>query len=120
MSEENVVETKLCRACNQVKVARSFHRSNGVLHPRCKQCKLEGKKISRKLVDYSDRRKTYFKLVKPTKDDYIETYTLLEKMGYDLKQDIHIQFCEKHNLEPHTPKKEFKPHISIQECFDFS
>ena len=120
MSEENVVETKLCRACNQVKVARSFHKSNGVLHPRCKQCKIEGIKISRKFVDYTKRSQTYFKLVKPVKIDYIETYTLLEKMGYDLKKDIHIQFCEKYNLVPTNPKKQFVKHISPEECFDFS
>jgi len=110
------VESKLCRACNQIKVARSFNRVNGVLQPRCKQCKLEGNLINKGTKNNLSRTKTYFKLVKPTKDDYIETYTLLENMGYDLKKDIHIKFCEKYNLKPHEPKKQFKPHISVEEC----
>lgn len=114
------VESKLCRACNQIKVVRSFNRVNGVLQPRCKQCKMEGNLINKRTKDYVSRTKTYFKLVKPTKDDYIETYQLLEKMGYDLKKDIHTQFCEKHNLTPRNPKKQHTSYISPEECFDFS
>lgn len=110
------VESKLCRACNQIKVARSFHRVHGVLQPRCKQCKIEGNIIPRKHVDYSSRTGMKLRLGKPEKQDYIETYELLDKMGYDLKKDIHIQFCEKYNLKPRQPKKEFKGRLSPEEC----
>lgn len=110
------VETKLCRACNEIKVARAFHRVNGVLAPRCKQCKIAGNLIPRTTVDYTARTGMKLRLGKPTKNDYVETYELLQKMGYDLKKDIHTQFCERYNLKPRNPKKEFKSHISPEEC----
>lgn len=119
MNEQNSLETKLCKACNKVKSLKSFHRTYGVLHARCKQCKLEGKKINRADIDRTDRSKNYFRLNNTTKEDYIHTYRLLEAMGYDLKKDIHVQFCEKHDLNPREPKKPYTPYFSPQECFDF-
>ena len=42
------------------------------------------------------------KLVCPKKQDYCGMYELLENLDYNIHEDIHLQFCEKHGL---TPKK---------------
>lgn len=118
MNEQNSLETKLCKVCKKNKLLKSFHKTYGVPHARCKQCKLDGKKVTKAEV-VKDRSNNYFRLTNTTKEDYIETYRLLEAMGYDLKKDIHVQFCEKYNLKPREPKKTHLPYYSQQDCFDF-
>ena len=119
MSEENLLETKVCGACNKLKVITSFHRVGTKRLPRCKQCKLEGKFIPRS-DKYNDANEiAYLRLFNTTKSDYIQMYELFESMGYDLKKDIHTQFCEKYNLPVNNPKNVFEHYISPQDCFDF-
>jgi hypothetical protein len=40
----------------------------------------------------------------------------LKDAGYNLKEDIHIQFCEKYGLTPHNPRKVFKNTYSQKDC----
>jgi len=67
---------------------------------RCKICK-KSKILCRKKEDVKRGRpqlKNQPQLWNVRKQDWIDTYNFLEGMGYDLKKNIHEQFCIKHNL----------------------
>jgi len=113
------MELKTCKACNKPKAHSSFYKNGrGGILARCKHCISEGRYIALRAKEPLNFT-SHIRLSNVVKKNYIETYELLEKMGYDLKQDIHIQFCKKHNLEPNNPKKEFINHISVEECLIF-
>jgi hypothetical protein len=51
------------------------------------------------------------------KRDYVEAFVFLRAMGYDLTQDIHIQFCKKYGLTPNDPKQTFQNIFTVKDCY---
>ena len=49
--------------------------------------------------------------------DYVNTYRFLKDIGYDITGDIHLQFCQKYNLE--YKEREFNQEIGYSEIKDF-
>lgn len=106
---------KICCACNQPKELKQFYVSRNMIDgyfARCKNCYNNRKKCKpgRKSpydieVYVSDKCVKHIKLVKPSKEDYVESYNLLKKLGYDLSESIHKQFCDKYNLVESGPKE---------------
>jgi hypothetical protein len=77
---------------------------------KCKICNYEKKNCRRGQTPGANQKlKSQYeifglKLFKTTEKDYIETYDFLKKMGYDLSESIHTQFCNRYNLTPSSPK----------------
>ena len=49
--------------------------------------------------------------------DYVNTYRFLKDIGYDITGDIHLQFCQKYDLE--YKEREFHQEIGYLEIKDF-
>lgn len=118
MEQKNPVESFICKACKLEKPSTKFYRNKNCVsgfHPRCKMCMKTGIKINqgpKKKSAFSTKAR--LTLRNPEAVDYIDTFLFLEKIGYDLTKDIHIQFCEKYNLTPNNPievfNNSYKPH----------
>ena len=103
--EKEVLKTKVCCACRKEKDITSFYRN--IMMPtgweaRCKLCKKD--KVScRAKTDRSKsgrpKQMSSPQLWNVKKEDWIETYNFLKSIGYDITQNIHEQFCLKHNLK---------------------
>jgi hypothetical protein len=115
--ETTTTETKVCKACGIEKDIKQYHTAKGIgdgYTARCKKCKLDGLLIPKEKKEKIEYRP--LTLAAPSMEDYIETYSTLKVMGYDLTKDIHEQFCKKYNLIPNNPKQKFKHHISQKDC----
>lgn len=121
---------KECCACKQTKELKLFYVNNVMkdgYSARCKRCYRENKlcrqgrpvgsfKISK--PEKKNGIKDSFveiRLVNTRKEDYIETYEFLKRIGYKLDESIHEQFCQKHDLQPTEPQ-EFKNYFSPKDC----
>lgn len=112
---------KICCACGIQKPIKNFYVNNSVpagYDSRCKLCKLNKnrcralkgeKKVVQKRIDL------FPYIANPTKKDWIEMYEFLVKIGYDLKENIHIQLCKKYNLQPRVRMKEKSKQYSPSE-----
>lgn len=110
--EKELVRTKVCASCGKEKDRRFYYTYKSCrdgLSPRCKICHTQGLEKKTEIINNGGRKRNQDgpALFNVSRKDWIQTYELLEKMGYDLNNDLHIQFCEKHNLEPkrRTPEK---------------
>jgi hypothetical protein len=122
--KDDVLETKLCRACGLTKPVTHFHKTgiaNGNRrNARCRVCKRIGLLLPKELKRISKQsiRVSIFDDIKIShlKDqDYIEVYVWLEKqLGYDLRSEksIHEQFCERYGLKIRKNYKRFTNHKS--------
>jgi hypothetical protein len=115
--------TKYCPACEQSKPLKSFYRlstSKDGRATRCKRCIIDKVKIfkgEQKTKAKSMHLRTYDEIIDlkgVTRNDIYETYLALQRLGYNVCEDIHLQFCEKHNL-PYKKKKWRKPRIATVE-----
>ena len=125
---------KICCACGKEKELTKFYRNTRMKDghfARCKRCFVE-KKLCRQGRPFKEdkdsevneqKKKTYnykssfleLRLVNTSKNDYEETYKLLEKLGYNVLESVHNQFCEKYGLTPSEPKI-FKNYFSAEDC----
>jgi hypothetical protein len=118
MEQLEPVETKICRACGVEKTIKRFPiLLSGNRAGVCGICKATGKNIPKT----SYRQKPHPKNKALTlgflrKEDYKDTYKLLQSMGYNLSQDLHEQFCKKYGLIPNSPKQTFINHYSQEDC----
>ena len=122
--KDDVLETKLCKACDLVKPVNHFHRtgltSGDGRNARCRVCKRIGlllpkelKRIPRRGIGVSIFDDIKISHVKD--QDFIEMYVWLEKrLGYDLRSEksIHEQFCERYGLKIRKNYKRFANHKS--------
>lgn len=121
---------KKCCACEKTQELNKFYVNKSAkdgYHPRCKKCMSYGKLCKRGRPEGTAKPKKeiqktskYFgweeiRLWNPTKQDYIETYEFLKKIGYKLDESIHEQFCEKYELKPKKGKPK-KNHFSPNDC----
>lgn len=103
--EKQDLKTKICCACGKDKPITSFYRNKIMkdgYEGKCKYCKKTNVKCRS-----GDRKKPGRPKLKNTpqlwnvrKEDWIETFEFLKKIGYSLERNIHEQFCERHNLVP--------------------
>jgi hypothetical protein len=104
--EKEPLKTKICPSCGKEKPITSYYKTKAVksgFSSRCKMCQLE--KVNRvKNVETGKvgkkTREDGPALFNVSKKDWEKTFLFLQEIGYDLKKDIHLQFCEKHNFEP--------------------
>lgn len=108
---------RYCEACEIQKTIKDFYRNRAMkdgYELRCKVCQKNNIKRNKDRSNLSKKRpheqkwKNYFNIVGVTKNHYRDMFLFLESSGYSLKQDIHIQFCNKWGLTPSNPKREFK------------
>jgi len=88
--------TYFCSQCMDYKLETEFYRSKDTPFGITYKCKLHYKKN-----EESDPEMEYLKLQPITEDDYEQTKTLLEKLGYKTgpgELPIWQQFLTKHNL----------------------
>jgi len=111
---DNIITEKVCTACGKLKSIKNFYR-NALLktgfEPRCKICKNNNIK-SKKVSDTSPRRnkwntkwEDFFKMSGVRKQDYSEMYRFFKELNYNIDEDIHRQFCERHGLKPKEIRK---------------
>lgn len=100
-------KSKICCYCGEEKPIKSFYVNNYLpsgFEPRCKICKNSKKKCRKKGTSGRGYKPEIDapKLWNVRKQDWVDTYNFLKKIGYDLSshKSIHQQFCEKYNLEP--------------------
>ena len=118
MEQIEPVEKKICRACEKEKKITSFSKtSSGNRGSVCNLCKSLGMTIKNKKPSQKEPTKNHpLQLGNVSKKDYEYMYKSLEKMGYNLSQDLHEQFCKKYNLPIRVPKQKFKNHYSQKDC----
>ena len=114
MKELEPIEKKICRACEKEKKITSYSRTpSGNRAGVCNLCRSLGITIKNKKPSQKEPIKnTPLQLGNPSQKDYEFLYKSLEKMGYNLSQDIHEQFCMKYGLTPNSPKQTFKNHYT--------
>jgi hypothetical protein len=114
MEQIEPVEKKICRACEREKKITSFSKgANGKRGGVCNLCKSLGMTIKNKnTAPKKIIKNTPLQLGFVQAKDYENAYKFLEKAGYSLKEDLHIQFCNRYGLTPNSPKQEFNKHYS--------
>lgn len=103
-SEKQVPKKKFCCACSKEKEVKCFYvnrYSKDGYESRCKVCKktkilCKKKLLSKRIPQYKNAPQLW----NVSRQDWIDTYNFLEKIGYNLSSEktIHEQFCENHNL----------------------
>jgi len=105
---------KKCNTCFKKKEIKHFYKlqvSPDGYANKCKQCKVEGKKIPREYKKPLFNKKfeqddiSHYSLDAPKKQDYLMMYEILKKIGYDITKDIHSQFLTRHNKNLKVPMK---------------
>lgn len=112
------IEHKICCSCGENKEISLFFRNcgrNDGYEARCKQCKKTNKKCvarrgKKKEKEYIEPNiQDDFTFLHPTKEDWAWMYQMLQRLGYDLNENIHKQFCQKYGLQPKKDRyKKFK------------
>ena len=122
--KDDVLETKLCKACDLVKPINHFHRTGLTTgdgrNARCRVCKRDGLLIPKELKKRRSKGDSVtilddIKITHIKDEDYMEMYVWLEKqLGYDLRSEksIHEQFCERYGLKIRKNFKRFINHKS--------
>lgn len=101
-NEKKLVETKICCSCEKEKSITHFYKNkiNSITN-RCKLCILQGNIcVNQTRSKLKNKKEDGPQLFNVSKNDWVKTFLFLQEIGYDLKKDIHLQFCEKHNFEP--------------------
>ena len=102
------MDKKICKACNIEKPIKQFYKNNVFkdgYDSRCKICKSQNKKIYKgdgdwkKVKPYQQKWEDQFNIKAAHKEDFLLMYEFITKIGYDVNQDVHQQFCDKHNLK---------------------
>lgn len=110
MEEKEVIESKICCACQKLKKIKDYYVNRALksgYDNKCKMCRLHGRLCRKKDTPKRPKpKKREINLTNVTKEDWVETYLFLEKIGYDITNDLHHQFCERHGLKPRKRMKE--------------
>ena len=107
--EKEVLKTKICCSCLKQKTIENFWKNTQIKGGRdnkCKMCKVQGKFCVKKELKRPNagrpKKSNAPQLFNVKKEDWVETFIFLKKIGYDLSghRTIHEQFCEKHHITP--------------------
>jgi len=96
---------RVCCSCQKQKPLTEYYKNRNVssgYSGKCKKCVSSGNLCIKK--EKSNKKKLIKREVGPTlysvsKEDWLETYSFLKSIGYDLTKNIHEQFCLKYNLK---------------------
>ncbi len=102
---------KICKQCGLEKKLTSFYKNRNNkdgLQSSCKICANHNVKYYRHLRRENEELQDKFdgktlSMIGAVKSDYCEMYSFLSKIGYNVEEDIHLQFCEKWGIT--TPKQ---------------
>ena len=102
---------KICKTCGLEKKLTSFFKNRNNkdgLQKSCKICVNNNVKHYRQLRKENEEREDRFdgktlSMIGSVKSDYCAMYSFLSKIGYNVEEDIHLQFCEKWGIT--TPKQ---------------
>ena len=110
-NQKELVETKICCSCENEKPITHFYKnSKKSIASRCKLCNLQKKMcVNETRSKLKNKKEDGPQLFNVSKNDWEKTFLFLQSIGYDLKKDIHEQFCKKHNLT--TTKRAFENSI---------
>jgi hypothetical protein len=86
---------KTCTRCGETKPVTEFYRNSANKDGYAHGCKVCHSDYQRRTIAQNRE----INLNGTTYDDYYNSYELLKFMGYDLNQDIHKQFADKHGLK---------------------
>jgi hypothetical protein len=98
---------KKCRVCEKVKNVKYFYtvkNNKDGFDTKCRMCKIDyAKNYKKNNPSKPPKNKNIvgsfdYKLSPLKKEDFYSMYKLLEKLGYDIKGDIHQQFIDRHNI----------------------
>jgi DNA-directed RNA polymerase beta subunit len=127
MEQIEPLKTKICKACLIERTIKNYNKNTSFsdgFESRCKTCKKNGNLIVFKSDGKWSKKKHKIKrsdyilpFTNPMKRDYVEAFVFLRAMGYDLTQDIHIQFCKKYGLTPNDPKQTFQTIFTVKDCY---
>jgi hypothetical protein len=104
--EKEVLKTKLCCACEKEKPVKQFYKCKLFIDgymSRCKSCRAKHIRCNLRKSRTTNESYPELSLHGVSRNDFIQTFRFLEKIGYSLQENIHKQFCERHNLP--TKKK---------------
>ena len=94
---------KKCRICNELKPLEGYRLRPGNLDGRDNKCKECDKEYQRKYKegyrirsDVNYISSNYIDIKGIRKSEWCQTYRILSILGYNLSEDIHTQFVEKH------------------------
>jgi hypothetical protein len=118
MEQKEPVEKKICLACGREKKLTSFTKlPSGNRGNSCNLCKSLGNTIKKGKSKVKEPLvNNPLSLGNVGIKDWVEMYKFMEKMGYNLKKDLHEQFCSKYGLTANTPKQTFKNYYSQKDC----
>jgi len=103
----------LCSACLQnLPVDEFYILPTGKVDYRCRECKKHNRKSVRRSYISRDTKALDEVRYALHWTDYVAAYKLLEKIGYNLKENIHQQFCEKHNIPFNSVKRKGRSKIT--------
>jgi hypothetical protein len=120
------MSTKVCSNCKREKKLDSFgkySRSSDGLMLICKICHNEYQKRVREKKNINKEPNNTYNQIHLTglgKRDYCLSYIFLSKMGYNIEEDIHLQFTKKYGLEYKSRPTRNKKLYSFGECLDCS
>lgn len=114
---------RVCNICFREKKLDSFGRNKAYsdgYHPTCKLCKNEYQAKIRKNNQRNYAAEINIKLSGVKKSDWCETYSFLEKIGYNVEEDIHLQFVKKYKLEYKKRPSKNRKNYTSKDCLDCS
>lgn len=102
-----MTEEKKCTKCGNLKSIEQFYSTRGSVYSICKPCQNENRK------NYEDGINADLNQLAPhSRTAVLEARELLELMGYDLNEDINLQFKErmwvKYGIDIDNPPKRAK------------
>ncbi len=117
---------KRCRTCKEVKELDDYPMARRNLDGRNNQCRVclaeygkqyrKGNRLRDKNVKDIDSLHINIKGVR--RSEWCKMYNALEELGYDVTDDIHRQFVEKHNLTYKSRPTRNEVHFTRQDCLD--
>ena len=95
---------KVCKKCGIDKPINEYHKSKAFIdgfNNKCRGCVNLYNSIRNKekrILAKKDYTNVFFRLSNTPKRDYCSMFEFMDSIGYDINEDIHKQFCIKHNL----------------------
>lgn len=104
---------KICRTCNLELPIDNFYRNTTYKDGRyndCITCYLTKRKIYLSNQPTKENKKssvysTFLQLRGVNKEDYITMYQFFHSIGYNLEEDIHQQFIDRHGIKTYKQRK---------------
>jgi len=115
---------KRCRSCNELKELNDYPIASRNLDGRnnqCRECLAEYGRQYRKGMRLRDKKtkdidSVHIDMKGLRKSEWCRMYDAMERLGFDVTDDIHRQFVEKHNLRYKNRPKRNTIHFTREDC----